>query len=69
MLIGKQYFTRKETFLNHARNLVQLNSEHIVRLFGICVNEGDKHLFVQEFMDLGNLHQVNRKIVCHLMAI
>ena len=59
LAVTKNWLTcRKEYFLNDAKNMLQFNSENVVRVFGICVDADENYLIVQEFMKLGTLHNV-----------
>ena len=58
-MINCLFHYRKEYFLNDAKNMLQFNSENVVRVFGVCLDGLNSYLIVQEFMELGNLHEVH----------
>ncbi|XP_039261240.2 mixed lineage kinase domain-like protein [Styela clava] len=49
----------KDLFINDANKLVHLNSENVVRVFGVSVDpKEDSYLLVMENMELGNLNKI-----------
>ncbi|CAK8676753.1 unnamed protein product [Clavelina lepadiformis] len=51
---------RQEKFFTDAKNMLQFNSENIVRVYGISVDTLNSYLVITEYMQLGSLRKVLR---------
>nr|XP_002122121.1 mixed lineage kinase domain-like protein [Ciona intestinalis] len=49
---------RREHFFIDAKNMLQFNSENVVRVFGVCVDSSQSYMIVTELMSRGSLRQV-----------